>query len=327
MADSNQTSQDSSVLDFSTVPEPLLSFNLVDSNDDVATGSNQSTNRKMAEAVPPNPIPVRKEQVTIPDPLTLDPATKASLVLLRKACEAAGIECTIPMINQIKSIGQEELIAESHLVWYVRGIVMAHSSRVLPSVHDAIAELKTELRHLMNVTNNASRTTTSLEKAAAGLKLNLSEATSGVRDMFDSTLKAVAASYEDKLAHRAEVGEVPVKEKKVAIVTNAQPPPVLEVSPSVTAENVAAAAIMKTVADASALIKDKTEMLKSIGLSAMVIRELNEEALNKVLPNELYSEIAKLKLTPANKATVHQVIVGNLKQYIASLGAGTSASK
>ncbi|DBA37097.1 TPA_asm: P [Pelargonium alphacytorhabdovirus 1] len=327
MATSSETSNDGSLLDFSSMPEPLLSYSLVDDDDLVANPNNDFASVQSPSLVGKASIPISSAQVTESPPVKLDPVTKEIITILKAACEESGIECTIPMVNQIKTLGKKELIEESHMVWYVRGIIMAHSSRVLPAVNDAVSELKTEMRHLMNVTNNASRATVSLEKAASGLRANLNDTVGQVRDMFDSTMKAVAESYVPRIDKRSEIGKVATVEEKIEIPKETQKPPVVESKLPINAETTFTAAIAKTEANKTQIRQDKVDLLRKIGVASAIIKELNDAALDVVLPNTLFAEIGKLVLNAATRNTVNQVIMGNLKKYIETMTAGPSGVK
>ncbi|AYH53275.1 putative P protein [Trifolium pratense virus A] len=318
-----------SEMDFESLGEPIVGFALPNPMDPDKVDM-------VSHEEPTQDISTAKKDVVEVHAEKLSKDAKLALESLSKVCSALGVNKTIQMENQIKTMSKTESIKEEHIIWYVRGISLANNTSVLSAITDSISDLKSESRHLSNVTNKTSKVAASVDKVSVGLRSLLDDITTRVRESFDKTVTALADSYEEKIKMisesskiPADVVTVPVPEKPIANVTIENKSPTTE-DTGMTAEKHFYQDMNKpvvTTASDENIQKDKRALMLRVGMSVAITRELKDAALSAVLPDDTYAQIKTMVMTPKVCAGIKQLLMKNLNQYIEKMTPSSSGTK
>nr|DBA36970.1 TPA_asm: P [Chelidonium alphacytorhabdovirus 1] len=325
MADSSNDTE----MDFDKLGDPIVGFALPNSLDpDQLDGQNSVS--------PVQDISTTKKDVIAIKPEALSKDAVAALKTLTDVCSALGVNKTLQMENQIKTMSRTETIKEEHVIWYVRGISLANNTSVLSAITDSISDLKSEARHLSNVTNKTTKVATSVDKVSVGLRSLLEDLTGKVKESFDKTIATLAASYEERINQLSAASKLPP-----ATITVAVPEPPLaavviekqnpkEKEGEVSSEENLAANIGQpkiTVASDDMIIKDKKAFIIKSGVSISIVKQLGPEALSAVLPDATYAQLKTMVFTPKVGASIKQLLMKNLNDYLVRAAPSTSGSK
>lgn len=315
-------------MDFDALGDPIVAYALPNSLDPNQIDDQTDTSNL-------NDIPTTKKDVSKPTSEHLSLEAKVALEHLEKVCSALGVNKTIQMENQIKTMSKTEAIDESHIIWYVRGISLANNTSVLAAITDSVSELKSESKHLFSVANKTSKVVSSVDKVAVGLRSLLEDLSSKTKESFEKTVSALATSYEEKIKHLSDASKLP----SASIVVSVPDPPKAPVTldkktdlakgKEMTAEQYTVNELskpMKTVASDSTIQKDKKAFIVRIGLGVALVRELKDDSLHAVLPDDLYAQVKGMTLTPKVCTGIKKVLMDNLNTYLSRMTPGTSSA-
>ncbi|DAF42322.1 TPA_asm: P [Glehnia littoralis virus 1] len=317
---------DNTEMDFDALGDPIVNYALPNSLD-----PNQDDHPADTSTV--HDIPTTKKDVSKPVTEHLSTEAKTALTQLEKVCSALGVNKTIQMENQIKTMSKTEAIDESHIIWYVRGISLANNTSVLAAITDSVSELKSESKHLFSVANKTSKVVSSVDKVAVGLRSLLEDLSSKTKESFDKTVNALAMSYEEKIKSMSEASKLPQASIVVALPDPPKAPVTLDTKNNpveekeMTSEQHLVNELskpVKTVASDSTIQKDKKAFVTRVGLGAALVRELKDESLHAVLPDDLYAQVKGMTLTPKVCTGIKKVLMDNLNAYLSKMTPGTS---
>ncbi|DBA37177.1 TPA_asm: P [Rose alphacytorhabdovirus 1] len=308
MANVDEAGENNLGLDFDGLSDPIINFALDNDGEDDSPAVEATA--PAAENIPLGAKDVVQEKV-----MELEDDTVSALESLDEICSRMGVICTIPMKNQIKTIGKTEQIKEEHLIWYVRGLVMANQTLILPAISEAISDLRTGSRTLSNHMVKAERVNGSLLAVSKTLVKSVQEATDKVKESFETTLKHLAEEHERRIPPATTTIPDPIK------VLPAKPPAdtptksPANIPPETSKEGEKRVPAM-TEASGEKILADKRKLMQMVGISAAVIKGIPNKGLSVAVPNELYAEVSSVKLTTGVKSAIHKIITKNIVQYL-----------
>nr|UJQ88470.1 MAG: phosphoprotein [Alfalfa dwarf virus]UJQ88475.1 MAG: phosphoprotein [Alfalfa dwarf virus] len=152
------------------------------------------------------------DEYEIEDDLAYDPADVShALEDLKHLCDVRGVNYTIPMENQVSKLFKEEVVCYSHLKWYIRGIVLANQTQVLPTITGAIADMKMETQHLQKSSNKINKEVSRSEKLTKDITSELRSIKADIQESFRASMKL----FMDEMTAQNKRTQPQLKEEKV----------------------------------------------------------------------------------------------------------------
>ncbi|AJG39187.1 phosphoprotein [Wuhan Insect virus 6] len=284
----------SDVPNYSDVGEPLdnLNYTLFNDDDDLEDDS---------PIVCTTTIPVSSSEVVVSTHKE-SPNLKDALDELQNMCMEKGIVCTLAMENQVKMISSSEEIYKSHLTWYLRGIAMANNTQLLPSIHDSIGVLKSEIKFTQLSTNNLNNASAKLTGAVQEITREIRTSTEMINDNFKTVLLQISEN---------QVLPSPNSDKEES--TYVKVDPIYQSDTVVTSQEFTQSESSPdakfSVADKSDFNKMKSAFLISLGMDPDLLRDLPDGDLDLFLSDNDFKEFRSMKLTNALKRELLQTLM------------------
>ncbi|QED42812.1 phosphoprotein [Medicago cytorhabdovirus A] len=151
------------------------------------------------------------DEYEIEDDLAYDPADVShALEDLKHLCDVKGVNYTVPMENQVSKLFKEEVLCYSHLKWYIRGIILANQTQVLPTVTGAIADMKMETQHLQKSSNKINKEVSRSEKLTREITSELRSIKADIQESFRASMKL----FMDEMATQNQKAQPQPKEER-----------------------------------------------------------------------------------------------------------------
>ncbi|DAF42340.1 TPA_asm: P [Nymphaea alba virus 1] len=300
-------------MDYSDVGNPVDSV-LGGLFDDEDTGSLDAR-----PEIPPVLPLSNKAVVDAPLP-NVDPQLSKILDTLKNVCDYFGVLMSSPMVNQIKTLSAKETITESHLMWYVRGVIIATSNTVMPSITDAIADMSMETKQMQNTVSQLRRTATEVDKTATSLNRRMRESADSIKVEFESVLKQVARAAEIDLQAKPVItvaDSTPLSSVLPTTLEEADNPaqssrriddPVLSQPPPPQTK------VAETRADNTRVIAAKRALMQKAGVAPKIISAVPDDLVDKVVSNDLLIEVGKAILPLKVRAALKTLFIENISK-------------
>ncbi|WNB40281.1 phosphoprotein [Plumbago necrotic spot associated virus] len=310
-------------LDFSDLPDPVvdLSVSGILGDDDMDNEkyytdniSGDSEGNKYAEG---GDTPDDEETYNDNDVSYDNQPVDSVLADLYRICDREGVACTAPMEALIKSRHAEETIYLSSLEWFVRGIVLANQTQILPTIMTTISELKIENRTLQQASNKINRESEQVKKLSSDLVKELTAIKEDMKDSFRTSMRAfieesnkttrAVTGIVDKTLPPATMGNRASSSKSMPSPDHI-PPPTSEVQ----TQEPTAPALSKEVA----YLKEKKAVLKKAGFTNKWFEDIGDDILDIVYDDELHSTVRTLKMTPTVKKMIVDAVNDQLEDLL-----------
>ncbi|DBA37239.1 TPA_asm: P [Zea alphacytorhabdovirus 1] len=252
--------------------------------------------------------------------LAYDPANvQLALEDLQFLCDKMGLSYTTPMENQVKAMFREEPICYSHLVWYLRGIIIANQTQIIPTITSAISDMKMETRNLQQSSNKINKETTSLEKIAKEIVKDIASVENDIQQSFRDSMKL----FMDEMATKNSNRDPPVCSEP----TPKQPTKIAELS-SVKNKKAMDDTVYESPAENrtdipspshSSVIRDQylAEKLKALiryGIDPTFLKTAPPSIIDAMYPDNVHSQLKNVKLTPAMKTKIRANLEERLEE-------------
>ncbi|AKD44212.1 phosphoprotein [Alfalfa dwarf virus] len=271
-------------------------------NDDVEMGVENPKMDEVAATDAKQPV----DEYEIEDDLAYDPADVShALEDLKHLCDVRGVNYTVPMENQVSKLFKEEILCYSHLKWYIRGIILANQTQVLPTVTGAIADMKMETQHLQKSSNKINKEVSRPEKLTREITSELRSIKADIQESFRASMKL----FMDETTTNSQRLQPPVKEEKVttnlisALVKSKEKAEDYKdeatVSGVKTAINIPKPEPSKKGRDG--YMAEKRAHMIRYGLDARFVKEQPDSVIDLMYPDDAHSKLKQMKLNNQQK--------------------------
>ncbi|DBA37060.1 TPA_asm: P [Mentha alphacytorhabdovirus 1] len=304
---------DESPMDFDNLGDVKLGFSLLDDNSSDTEGFHDTADHHSGDHKSDDEsIPISPEDASKIPRKEIPADADGIIESLREVCAAHGVSCSEQMINQVKYLSTKETILEDHMIWYVRGLNMANNTMIIPSIKEAISDIKMETKHMANVTNKMMRCGTDIATESKAFNNQMNIAVHAIKDAFVQTVEAVADTYKSRVGTPdVEIVTVNVPDPPTGTVQTRGKEKVTDESPKAKER-----AIEETVADESSIVLEKKAMLKKVGFSLKMIKELEDDDVNAILDNNFLNDLKSMVMGAKKKAEIKKKITDNLHSYL-----------
>ncbi|QYF49881.1 MAG: putative phosphoprotein [Hainan cytorhabdovirus] len=326
--------------DLFDVGNPIDNFNYTNlNNEDPSDDSNE-----VAKSIV---IPITKEEssskrttqvktkVAPPKPSMSDiaddqPLTEKQIpIVLIEICEEFGLLMSKQMENSVIRSWKTRLVTRESLRWFVQGYTVCITSHLVSSMQENMNDFRTEIKKMQMSTSSMGSKSDRIVKAADTLEQRINEASGEIAERFHSTLENVEKFVSDKIKVMSEIVETTIEDKVLASNTKETiivPPAIkkgdlnvrevpkqdtvipVRVEPH---QDIGTAASV-TNASSSSASTDRKAIMKSAGFSPQFIKNIPEDALIRIIPPSLISDIKSMTLTPRVQAALKGVIMNNI---------------
>ncbi|WNK12385.1 MAG: P protein [Coriander cytorhabdovirus 1] len=240
---------------------------------------------------------------------------------LQSICDEEGVNYTIPMENQVKAIFKKEAMCYSHLLWYVRGIITANQTQILPNINGAMSDMKMETKHMQQASNKLNKETASIEKVAKSLSKELSSIKEDIQESFRKSMVLFMKQMEtNRSENTVPQSSAPPEQNMISSLEPVKSKMLTDGMVSTNTE-VEKPDIPKPQVDTSASEKYLDEKIKALikyGLDSTFVRQTEASLINAMYPDEIHAQLKTVKLTGPIKAKIRENIEARLEDLLQS---------
>nr|QBS46639.1 phosphoprotein [Raspberry vein chlorosis virus] len=243
---------------------------------------------------------------------------ETALTDLKHLCDAMGVNYTVPMENQVKNLFRDEEVCYTHLIWYLRGIISANQTQIIPTITGAIADMKMETRQLQTASNKLSKETANIEKSAKSMYDEIKAIKEDIKESFRSSMKLFMEEMQKTPMTPVEERSSPnpskisdlktVKDLVLNSYGNSS-----EVSPANKADIPGPAHTNKVITDYH---KEKRAALIKYGVDPSLVRSYEDGVIDAMYPDDIHAQLRTIRLNESIKKQIRQSLEERLEDYL-----------
>ncbi|UTN00442.1 putative phosphoprotein [Hyptis latent virus] len=225
---------------------------------------------------------------------------------LKYLCDLEGINYTLPMENQVKRAAEEEPMSYECLQWYVRGIILANQTQVIPTVTGAISEMKMETKYLQQSSTRINNEIKKIESVSRDMFSQLDELKTNLKEQIDAAIKTAL----DLSRQPTPMVQAPIIKDNIPLidVTVSEIGHNYGQSGDVVPDEVVNDPVKHAVSSESKHNQEMRNFLIGLGLDPTIITALPISVIHKVLPVSKFSAVKKVKLNQASRVKLRDTM-------------------
>ncbi|QBS46631.1 phosphoprotein [Raspberry vein chlorosis virus] len=314
-------------IDFDALPNPILDVAMSEidqerNTDDLVAGKSRESNmgriEESGQEVAEKQSKLESDgayQEDIPyDRNDIDTA----LTDLQHLCDAMGVNYTIPMENQVKMLFRDEEVCYTHLIWYLRGIINANQTQIIPTITGAISDMKMETRQLQASSNKLSKETANIEKTSKSLYDEIRAIKEDMKESFRASMKLFMEEVQN---------EKPTQEPKQPLINPSKIADLKAVKDLVlNSYGNAGEAMIPNKADipepthTNKVIdeyhKEKRDALIKYGVDPALVKSYEDSVIDAMYPDDVHAQLKAIRLNEGIKRQIRKSLEERLEDYL-----------
>ncbi|AWK49428.1 putative P protein [Cytorhabdovirus fragariarugosus] len=242
------------------------------------------------------------------------PRAKEDLIAdLKVICDTEGVSYTIPMENQILKGLNDESVSHNCLYWYVKGIIVANQTQIIPTISGAMSELKMETKFLQTAAGKINKEVKKSEDLMTSISKELKSVKEDMQMSFRSSMERFMKEVRDELKTagcKTDNGEA--KNEIRSLVKNDKINADYEEGDSVIATVVIPKCVPST--SSSKYHVEKRQWIQKMGIEHSFVKELDDDLIDQIYPDALHKKVQGMKLTAKNKDIIKKLIMKKIDE-------------
>nr|DAF42379.1 TPA_asm: P [Allium chinense virus 1] len=233
---------------------------------------------------------------------------------LREICSEQGIPCTGPMEQMVRIKHKKETIFYSSLTWFVRGITLANQTQIIPTVMNAMNDMKVETKLLQQASSKMNKEVEKASRLTGDIVEELNTITGKMQDSFrDSIQKFLEVHAKVNTSPHAPKGITIGDSMAMKDQTNSG----VKVGGSAPTQTKPVEVEKETATPkAKQVIDGKKQILLRAGFKPNWIKDVGDDIIDMVYDDDMHASVSSVTLTPKIKKFIVDTIKERLTEFL-----------